>query len=98
MKNILLIFGLLFTLSVYSSEWINVKGKDYKIQFIDTTQMIIVCSGYYEVINDSTVNYLGGAGNYFFYKGNKKNIKLTDEMIESLKISTYRIKEDNNEN
>ena len=98
MKKILLILGLFVFLYSHSSEWVNVKGKDYKIQSIDTAQMIIVCSGYYKVINDSTVNYLGGSGNYFFYTGAKKSINLSDEMIEDLKILTYGIKEANDEN
>ncbi len=83
MKKLLLILGVVFFL--YSFEWVNVNSKDYKLVKIDTIQGIVVADGYYDVINDSIINYLGGAGNYFFYTGQKKNITLTDEMIDNLK-------------
>ena len=91
MKKILLILALFLFLFSYSSEWVNIGGKDYKIESIDTIQQIIICEGWYDISEEDGEYFpvfKGGKGSYFFYGGEKKNVNLSDEMIENLKEET----------
>ena len=65
----------------------NVNGRDYNLVKINTEQSIVLSDGYYDIVTNedgtTSMTYLGGSGNYFFYAGIKKNIELTQEEIDS---------------
>lgn len=95
MKKILILSLFLFSLYSYSQDvYKEINTKYYKLAKIDTVQEIVVTDGYFNVINDTIVNYLGGFGQYFYYEGERKNVNLSARKIEALKIKTYGIKED----
>ena len=106
MKKIILIIMLFVVANLtaqelvkpVTSQWINVKGIDYKIARIDTLQGIVIVEGSYDIKiteDDTIITNTGGLGKYFFYKDNLNNVKinLPKEMIEVLEDKTYGIKE-----
>ena len=91
-KLILIVLFVLLVSILSSSEWIKVNDVDYKLTKIDTLQNIVIADGYYEITiteTDTIITYLGGLGSYFYYKGVKQNITLTDEIINNLIEETY---------
>ena len=66
----------------------NVNGRDYNLVKINTEQSTVVSDGYYDLVANedgtTSMTYLGGSGNYFFYAGIKKNIELNQEDIDAL--------------
>lgn len=100
MKKLIVIITILFAvLFVYPSEWINVDSKDYKICKIDTINKVIICSGWYDVIEEDGVffpEFKGGLGNYFFYNNPERSdaIILTEEKLRQIINSLHpKIKE-----
>lgn len=78
--------------------YVKINNKNYKLIRINEEAGIVISDGYYDIKETSegkVYTHIGGClGNYFAYKGIKKNATVTKAVIEKLKVLTYGVTEE----
>ena len=93
MRKIILVLLVVFAIGLCADEWVKINDRDYKLFKIYPELNIVVSDGYYDIVIEDgeivSMTHLGGLGNYFYYAGEKQNIRITQAMIDSLTVQCY---------